>query len=114
MPAGVSSASRVAAAPVSASVGWPEGRLVHPQVGQEHAAAEAGAQRLGTGLLGGEALGVGAGPVGPRAPLGPAPLVLREHALQEAVAEPLQRALDPADVADVGADAEDHPRARST
>ena len=72
------------------------GQVDHAHVAPEHAVRHAGAQRLGAGLLGGEALGVGG-----RAPcpaLGPGLLDLGEDALDEALAIALQRLLDAADV----------------
>ena len=79
----------------------------HADVLHEHAALEAGADRLREGLLGGEALGVGAG-AGERPPLRLGALDLGEHAPLEALAEPVERSLDPLDVAQVRADADDH------
>ena len=55
----------------------------------EHAAFEAGADRFGKSLLGGEALGVGAG-AGERPAFRLAPLDLGEDPVDEAVAEPLE------------------------
>ena len=40
-------------------VGRPDGRLTTPMSRQNTPRAQAGAERLGAGLLGGEALGVG-------------------------------------------------------
>ena len=76
----------------------------HVLPGDAH--AEPGAQRLRAGLFRRPALGIGAGGVG--AGLGLALFRLGEDAVAKAVAEPVQRALDPVDVAEVGADAEDH------
>ena len=89
------------------------GQIDDAHVAPEHAAAQPRAQRLGAGLLGGEALGVGGG--APGAPLRAAPLDVGEAARDEALAEALERLLDAADVAEVAADADDHrlpPRAR--
>src|SRR5882672_7605504 len=99
--------------PLRGIAGQYQGRLArrqvdHPEVAPEHAGAKAGAERLGAGFLGGEALGIAGGAAGPRLRL--APLGLGEQALGEAAAETLQRLLDAADVDDVAADAEDHPR----
>ena len=66
----------------------------------------AGAERLGAGLLGGEAPGVGRRAGRPSVAAGP--FAVREDAVREPLAEALERALDAADVAEVGADAEDH------
>ncbi len=71
--------------------------------------AQAGAERLGAGLLGGESLGVGGGAAGARVRL--AALDFRETARDETLAEPRQSLLDPANVAEVAADSDDH-RAR--
>ncbi len=86
----------------------PAGQVHHLHVAPEHAAAQPGAERLGAGLLGGEAPRVG-GRAG-RAAVAARALAHREDAMGEAVAEALERALDPADVAEVRADAEDHRR----
>ncbi len=64
-PGGVISARRWAAPPVRSIVGLPEGRLTTPMSRQNTPVAQPGAQRLGAGLLGGEALGVGGGAPGP-------------------------------------------------
>ncbi len=60
-PGGVRLASRAAAPPVSSSVGRPGRQIDHAHVEPGHALPDAGAERLGAGLLGGEALGVGGG-----------------------------------------------------
>src|SRR5580698_924134 len=77
----------------------------HPHITPEHAAAQAGAQRLGAGLLGGEALGVAARPVG--LALGASPLDLGEDAAGKPLAEALERLLDAADVREIGPQAND-------
>src|SRR5919199_6473575 len=88
----------------------PARRQVHDaHVAEEDAAAEARAERLGAGLLRGEALGVGRGPRGPR--LGLAPFRLREDPVREALAVALEHALDPPDVHEVAAEADDHDTA---
>src|SRR5690242_8625816 len=71
------------------------------------AALEPGADRLGEGLLRGEALGEGAGGR-VRPGCGFRPLDLSEDAQQELVAPAIERILDPLDVAKVRADADDH------
>src|SRR5579883_573083 len=78
----------------------------HAHVAPEHAAAQAGAQRLRARFLGGKTLGVacGAGGAALRALL----LHIGEDALDEAIAESLERLLDAADVAEIVADAQDH------
>ena len=91
--------------------GEPHGRLPRRQVddaevAQEDAVAEARPQRLGAGLLGGEALGIGGGAI--CATLGESAFGLGEDAMDEAIAMALDGALDPADVDKIGADAEDH------
>ena len=89
MPGGVISCSRTGAPPVSAMVGWPPRRLTTPMSRQKTPRAEAGAERLGARLLGGEALGVGGGARrAGRSDL--RPLDLGEDAVREAVAEALQ------------------------
>src|ERR671929_1972789 len=85
------------------------GQIHDAHVAEEDAAAEARAERLGTGLLGGEALGVGRGPRGAR--LGLAPLRRREDAVREALAVALEHALDPPDVHEIAAEADDHDTA---
>ncbi len=70
--------SRASAPPVSTRVGWPPGRFTTPMSRMEHAAREAGAERLGAGLLGGPALGVGGGAQRLGAALGPRALGLGE------------------------------------
>src|SRR5262249_24736731 len=88
--------------------GRPSRRQIdHPHVAPEHARPQPGAERLGAGLLGGKALGVGLEPVG--AALGPRPLGGGEDARQEALAVALDHLLDAAHVAEIGADADDHP-----
>ena len=83
------------------------GRVDDADVLHEHAALEAGADRLGEGFLGGEALGQRARR-GERAPRRLGPLDVGEHPVEEAIAEAVERILDPLDVAQVGADADDH------
>ena len=85
----------------------PDGRLTTPMSRQNTPGAEARAERLGAGLLGGEALGVGGGARRPPRPICAAPIV-GEDALEEAVAVALEGALDPPDVDDVVAEADDH------
>ena len=75
----------------------------------EHAAFEAGADRLGKSLLGGEALGVGAG-AGERPARRLGALDVGEDAGLELLAEAIERLLDPLDVAQVGSDADDHQK----
>ena len=106
--------------PVGGPAGDVHHRLAGAQVADRHvlpgdAHAQAGAERLGARLLRGPALGVGAGHVA--AALGLALLGLGEDAVAETVAETVERALDALDVAQVGADAEDHralPRGAET
>ena len=85
----------------------PPRRLVdHAHVAPVGALAKTGAQRLGAGFLGGEALGIGGRALG--ASLRFALLNLGEHALNEALTEAFEGLLDAADVDDVVADAENH------
>ena len=56
---GVIACSRASAPPVSFMVGRPRRQIDHAHVAPEHAGAQAGAERLGAGLLGGETLGIG-------------------------------------------------------
>src|SRR4051812_997811 len=100
--------------PRQRAAGQRHGRLAaahvhHAHVAPEHAAAQPRAERLGAGLLGSEALGVArrAG----RPALGAFLLDLGEDTLHEAVAEPLERLLDAADVAEIVTDAQDHAAA---
>src|SRR4051812_10618309 len=74
-------------------------------------ALQSGAERLGHRLLGGESLGVAGG--GVRLGVRAAALGLGEGLVLEALAEPVDRGLDAADVGQVGADADDHARASS-
>src|SRR5262245_14294364 len=82
------------------------GLVHHPEIAPIDVLAKPGAERLGAGLLGGEALGVGRRPGG--AAVGFPPLDLGIDALRETLAEALQGPLDAADVDDVAAHAEDH------
>src|SRR5579864_2763873 len=75
-------------------------------VAPPHAGAHAGAERLGAGLLGGKALGIGLDPVAPL--FGAGALVRREDAVDEAVAVALDHLGDAAHIGNVGADAENH------
>ena len=71
IPAGTIAASRSAAPPVSAMVGLPERRLTTPMSRQNTPWRKPGAERLGAGLLGGEALGIGGGALPPSLRLPP-------------------------------------------
>src|SRR5580704_5681408 len=84
----------------------PRRQVDDAHVAPPHAGADAGAERLGAGLLGGEALGIGLDPVAP--PFGARPLGRRENAVDEAIAVTLDHLGDAAHVGNVGADAEDH------
>ena len=100
--------------PLGRAAGQGHGRLARAQVDHAHvapedAAPEAGAQRLGAGLLGGEPLGVACGAVG--LALRARALDLGEDALDETLAEALQRLFDAADVGEVRADADDQAAA---
>ena len=70
VPAGMIAASRAAAPPVRCIVGWPDGRLTTPMSRQNTPRLKSGAERLGAGLLGREALGVGGGAARPADPSG--------------------------------------------
>ena len=93
-----------AAPPVSSMVGRPDGRLTTPMSRQNTPCRKPGAERLGAGLLGGEALGVGRG-ARSRGRRICARSIVGEDAVEKAVAEALERRLDAADVDDVVADA---------
>src|SRR3546814_1155891 len=73
----------------------------------EHAALESGPDRRGEGLLGGEALGVGAG-ARVRTARGLGAFAVDQHPPLELLAPAVERILNPFDVAQVGADADDH------
>jgi hypothetical protein len=105
MPAGSNSCKRFSAPPVSSMVGLPKGRFT-----TEYATAKPGAERLGAGLLGGESLGIGSGPIG--AAVGFALFDRSEATGDEAVAETLERFLDPPNIDQVAAKADDHAEHR--
>ncbi|CAD5254259.1 hypothetical protein BOS5A_200102 [Bosea sp. EC-HK365B] len=87
--------------------GRPPARQVHHfHVAPEHAGPDAGAERLRAGLLGCEATGIGGRARG--SAIGFRLLARSEDALREALAKAGERVLDAADVAEIGADAEDH------
>ena len=111
-PAGVIASSRSRAPPVSSIVGLPRGQVDDAHVAPEHAAAKAGAERLGAGLLGGEALGVGLRR-GSRAGR-PCALRVREDAVEKSLAVAVQHLSRCAGVADVGAETDDHAGASRT
>src|SRR6185312_8307382 len=93
----------------------PAWQVDHTKVGEEHAAPEPGAERLGGGFLGGEAFGEGGGADLFRPPHGLGAFDVGEDPVQESVAVTSDRRLDPPNVADVGTEAKDHqPFARST
>src|ERR1051325_10815257 len=86
------------------------GRKVdYSHVAPPHALPDAGAERLGAGLLGGEALRIGFHALG--APLGARALRVGEDAREKTVALPRDQLLDGGDGGDVRADADDHRRA---
>src|SRR5258707_2794135 len=93
-------------------VGTAARQVHHPHIPPPDALPDAGAERLGTGLLGGEPLGIGRNhhllAVG--APRGPGALGVGEDAVEEAIAVALDHLGDPGDVDQVGADADDHAR----
>ena len=80
--------------------------MTTPRSRQKTPRLKAGAERLGAGFLGGKALGVGGGALGPA--VGFAALDLGEDPLGEALAVALERLLDPPDVDHVVAEADDH------
>ena len=80
-------------------------------VAPEHAGAQTGAECLGAGFLGGETLGVSFDPSG--AAFGLCALEWREDAIEEALTVPFDRALDAADIDEIGSYPEDHARPRS-
>ncbi len=82
-------------------------RVDHADVLHEDAALEPGPDRLGKGLLGGEALGERAG-AGERSARRLGAFDVGEDTLQETLAEAIERRLDALDVAQVGADRDDH------
>ena len=105
-PSGVRSCKTFAAPPVKRQ-GWAaRGQVYDAHVAPVNALAQARAERLGAGLLGGKPLGVGGGPLAPA--VGLLAFDLGEHPRDEALAEALQRLLDAADVDEIVADAEDH------
>src|SRR5512132_2919337 len=87
--------------------GFARGEIVDLDVAPADALAEAGAQRLGTRLLGGVALGVAGGAVD--VAVAAAALEVGVHTPAESIAPALQRTPQAADVDQVGADAQDHP-----
>src|SRR5882672_11733670 len=81
-------------------------QICHPYPVPVGGVADAGAERLGEGFLGGEALGeVGGGLAVAAEAL---QLGLAQDAPREALAEALERALDAADLDDIVAHAVDH------
>src|SRR5580704_2973720 len=84
----------------------PRRQVDDAHVAPPHAGADAGAERLGAGFLGGEALGISLDPVA--APFGAGALVRREDAIDEAIAVALDDLGDAAHVGNIGADAENH------
>ena len=106
IPAGVIS-SRVCHGPAGQGHGGFAAALINDaHVAPEDTAAQARAQRLGTGFLCGKPLGVAGRPGRPA--FRPLLFSLSEDPLHEAVAEAFQRLLDPSDVDQIAADAEDH------
>ena len=109
--AGLMSGRRHLGQPFCGPAGQVHFGLAAFQVGYGHilpgdAHAQAGAERLGTGLFRGPSFGIGAGSVVAAFSLGL--FDVGEDAVAEAVAEPLQRAFYALDVAQVGADAQYH------
>src|SRR5690606_29029071 len=75
-------------------------------VAPEHPLPQAGSERLGAGLLRGEALGIGCRTL--VAPIRLLALHLSKHAVEKTVAESRDRPLDTLDVDDVVSEAENH------
>ena len=86
----------------------PRRKVDDAEIGEEHAAAETRAKRLRRRLLRREPLGIGRRLDALGAARRFRAFGLGEDAGHEAVAMPRDRSLDAADVADVGAEAEDH------
>ena len=98
--------------PAGEGHGRPSRRQVDDaEIAEEHPGAKPGSERLGAGLLGGEAFCIGLDPVG--APIRQRALGLGEDALQETIAVPLDGLRDAADVDQICADADDHARCPS-
>ena len=89
----------------------PRRQVHHAEVAPEHAHAKSGPECLRASLLGGEALGVGLD--ARDTALGLDPLGLGEDTQDEAVAVTRKHALDAPDVAEIGADADNHGAALS-
>src|SRR6478735_8764877 len=97
--------------PRESAAGEPEGRSAAGQVDDFHVAPEdtmahARSKRFGAGLLGGETAGVRRRAGGPAVAFGP--LSGSEDPVGETVAEPFQRALDAADIAEIRPNSDDH------
>src|SRR5690606_20273976 len=81
-------------------------QIDHSHVAPVDAPAEPGAERLGAGLLGGEALGIGGGALGPA--LGFGALDGSEAAHDEPLAMAGEGLFDAADLAQIAAEPDDH------
>src|SRR4051812_27642084 len=95
----------------SRTVGQTHGRLAGWQIHDAHVApvhtkGNSRAEGLGTGLLGGKALGIGGSPL--RSPVRLLPLDLSKAALGKALAIPRQCLFDTTDLAKVIAEPDDH------
>ena len=108
MPFGVIARRRSADPPVISKRRLASWQVHHAEVREEHPVPKAGPEGLGGGFLGREPFGKGSGPDGLGSPQRPRPLGFREYAVEEAGPVPLDGFFDASDVADVGADAEDH------
>src|SRR5665213_288415 len=98
--------------PAGQHQGRPAARQIdHAKIPPIDAPAEPGAERLGAGLLGGEALGIAGDSVGAR--VGTLALDGGKDAFEEALAIALDGALDPPDVDEIAAEAEDHQALRA-
>ena len=99
-PSGVIALRRASAPPVSFMVGRPGRQVDDTHVAPKDPGAQTGTQRLGAGFLGGKPLGVGFNP--PHAAFSLRALERGEDAPEEALTMPLDRALDAADIDEIG------------
>ena len=102
IPAGVISSSRRKRAAGQPHRRLPRRQIDHPQVAPEDAVAEAGTERLRTGLLGGESAGIARRAIG--TPVAFLALGIGKDAVQEAISKTLDHLLDAADVDQIAAE----------
>ena len=93
--------------------GQPQGRfparqMHHFHIAPEHALAKAGAQSLGAGFLRRKHLGIARRAARRPAPVGPATFLFGIKAMREPLPKPFQRLTDPANIAQIRADADNH------